>query len=106
MTISRGLGEAGSDWLWTSTNLSHSEPALNPMNARSFSFLVRGLSVLMPNWSIYALQSIHLLLVLPKTLSICDFGECFVNLFLLALIDIYQFDWIPKTLPFWNQIRD
>lgn len=54
----------------------------------------------------YALQSIHLLLVLPKTLSICDFGECFVNLFLLALIDIYQFDWIPKTLPFWNQIRD
>ena len=54
----------------------------------------------------YALQSIHLLFVLPKTPSICDFWGCLGNLFLLALIDIYQFDWIPKTLPFWNQIRD
>lgn len=56
--------------------------------------------------SFYALQSVHLFLVLPKTPPVCDFWGCLGNLFLLALIDIYQFDWIPKTLPFWNQIRD
>ena len=33
------------------TNLSHIEPALNPMNARSFSFRVRGLALLRPNLS-------------------------------------------------------
>lgn len=49
-----------------------------------------------------ALQSVHL----PKTPSICDFRGCLGNLSPIALIDIYQFDWIPKTLPFWNQIRD
>jgi hypothetical protein len=43
--------------------------------------------------------------VLPKTLSICDLGGCLGNLFLLALIDIYQFDWIPKTLPIFIQYR-
>ena len=43
--------------------------------------------------------------VLPKTLSICNLGGCLGNLFLLALIDIYQFDWIPKTLPIFIQYR-
>ena len=46
------------------------------------------------------------LLVLPKTLSICDLGGCFRNLFLLALIDICKFDWIPKTLPIFIQYSD
>ena len=49
-----------------------------------------------------ALQSVHFL----KTLPLCDFWGCLGNLLPLALIDVYQFDWIPKTLPFWNQIRD
>ena len=45
------------------------------------------------------------LLVLPKTLPICDLGGCLGNLFLLALIDICKFDWIPKTLPIFIQYR-
>ena len=45
------------------------------------------------------------LLVLPKTLSICDLGGCLGNLFLLALIDICKFDWVPKTLPIFIQYR-
>ena len=38
MTISIGSGEAG--FVWISANLSHIKPALNPMKARSFSFLL------------------------------------------------------------------
>ena len=49
MTVLIGSGESG--FVWISANLSHIKPALNPMKARSFSFLVRGLSLLMPNLS-------------------------------------------------------
>lgn len=41
-----------------------------------------------------------------KTLSICDLGGCLGNLSPVTLIDLWKFDWVPKTLLFLFSIKE
>lgn len=59
------------------------------------NFLCRKISCLVESNTFCALQSVHP----PRTPSICDSWGRLRNPPPITLIDVYRFDWVPKTHP-------